>query len=341
MQFLGQYPVASNNIQWARHFDDEGNNELSATLAVDTSNMYLVGGTVFRADTGSTDAWVIKTGTDGKMIWNKFVGEEFNDELEFLEVNSVNEILGIGHTWSGIDSTSRESWIFKLGQTGQKIWSRKLGAIQIKSLHMSPQGSLFLGGYMKTDSLARYAVIALNEKGKRLWSRTYTGEGSINGITGLPDGRIILGGSRWRAKIDPRGYLLWESALGPADSILSCFTLPRGEILYLGIRNNQKSMMVKTGPDNKTILEKELNLTAVPQAILSILQGSQNQVLVLADQGTYKTLFWLNTSNGEVSLVNLPPEINATAIRKDHQGNLLISAHSGGILLLKNSGITF
>ena len=94
----------------------------TACIAVDTLNAYVVGGTVFRSDTGSTDAWIIKLNAEGKMVWNKYVGEEFNDEVNLLTTNRHNEILGAGYTHLGTDSASAESWLFKLGPR----WSEDL-----------------------------------------------------------------------------------------------------------------------------------------------------------------------------------------------------------------------
>ena len=125
------------------------------------------------------NAWIIKLAADGKMIWNKEVGEGYNDELSFLEVTRQNQILGIGHTWMGTDSASRESWIFRLGTDGQKLWSKKLGSLHVNCV-LTRDGTILLGGYEVKDTAGeQYAMVALNENGKRLWSRTYTGKGEI------------------------------------------------------------------------------------------------------------------------------------------------------------------
>jgi hypothetical protein len=104
------------------------------------------------------------------MLWNKYIGEGFNDEISLLSVNSKNEIFGAGYTWSGIDSASRETWIFKIGEEGSKLWSKKMGRLYINDMMTSTSGNIFLGGYIVNDTLQRlYSVVVLNEHVKRLW----------------------------------------------------------------------------------------------------------------------------------------------------------------------------
>lgn len=343
MQILASGPFTTNNILWARSFDEEGNEELTSCLAVDTLNFYFTGGTVFRSDTGSTDAWVIKTNEDGKMIWNKYVGEQYNDELRLMAVNRKNELVGAGYTWLGMDSLSRESWIFKLGTDGQRIWSRKLGRMHINTLRITSNNSIFLGGYVVDDSLrSKYSLVVLNESGKRLWGRTYTGNGQITGISECPDRKILVTGNYWRAKIDPRGYLTWESLFNTTDSMLAAQVMPRGELLFAGIRNADRVILIKTSAENKTVYEKEVSLGDIPKSINTIINGSPNQLIMLVTCSTSQFICWVNASNGELlKAVPVPRGIKAAELLTDQKNNLLISAQNGSMILIKNSGVTF
>lgn len=342
-RFLDRFPLASNNIQWARSFEEEKNYELTACMTADTLNEYLIGGTVFRTDTGSTDAWVIKLSPDGRMIWNKYMGEGNNDEVNLLTINRNNEILGAGYTWIGSDSASRESWLFKLGADGQKLWNKKLGKMHIRSMVVTPTGNTFLGGYVVDDSLQhKYAVIVLNENGKRLWSRTYTGQGEILHVLPCPDDRIVLAGNHWRAKIDARGYLVWESSFGQGDSILSAQVLPRGEICYLGVRNQQKVLFIKSGHDNKLLTEKDLKLADVPLRISRMIQAPQNQLVTLFTFEQYQTVNWIHSGTGELlSSVRIPEGLTVSDLITDRKGNLLLIACQGEIVLIRNNGTAF
>ena len=87
--------------------------------------------------------------------------------------------------------------------------------MNINTLQVNHSGSIFLGGYLLDDSLRRkYSMVVLNDNGKRLWSRTYTGNGMVVKVAECPDQKILVAGTNWRAKIDPKGYLVWESSFG-------------------------------------------------------------------------------------------------------------------------------
>jgi len=85
MKLMEMRGFPSNNLQWSRSFGAEDTKEFSACMAIDSLNNAIAGGTVVVNDTGRSNVWVIKTGPDGKMIWNKMVGDEYNDDLRILE----------------------------------------------------------------------------------------------------------------------------------------------------------------------------------------------------------------------------------------------------------------
>jgi hypothetical protein len=341
MKLMETRGFPSNNLQWARSFGSEDTKEFSACMAIDSLNNLIVGGTVVRSDTGKTDAWVIKTGPDGKMIWNKMVGEEFNDELSILENGRHNEILGVGQTWLGLDSSSRETWIFKMGADGQKLWNKKLGRLKVNFLLTGGSGNIYLAGSESTDtSTGKYAIVALNENGKHLWNRTYSGSGELVKLCQLPNNYLLLAGNHWRAKIDGHGYLVSESSFAPTDSIVQATTLPKGEILYLGIRNKTKTVLIKTSWDNKPIYDKEAFPQDTLNSVRTIIPGTEGQVVALMDFARHQTVSWLNIATGAVvKTVQLPSGLKVSGIRRDYEGNLVLVALDGEIILIKNTGV--
>ena len=69
--------------------------------------------------------------------------------------------------------------------------------------------------------------------------------GELVKLCQLPNNYILMAGNHWRAKIDSHGYLVSESSFAATDSILNAITLPKGEILYIGIRNKNKTVFIK------------------------------------------------------------------------------------------------
>lgn len=342
-RFLAAHPIPAKSIGWARSFEDENIEELDICFTSDTLNACIAAGTVFRSDTGYTDAWVIKMNPEGKMIWNKFVGEAFNDQIRHLAVNKRNEILGAGYTYTGTDSLSRESWLFKLGSDGQKIWSRKLGRMHINTLTIASNGSTVLGGYLVNDSLQnKYSVVVLNDNGKRLWGRTYSGTGQIVSINRCAGNRMLLTGNHWCAKIDHRGYLIWESSLAPSDSIVASSVTPKGENLFLVVRNNSKVLLIKTNWENKPVFEKELAVGGVPVKIESLVSNANNVLAALITFADHQSVQWINTSNGTItSSARLPESMRFSGLYTDNQQNLVLVTCHNQLIVIRNNGFNF
>lgn len=341
MKLMETRNFPSDHLQWARSFGAEDTKEFSACMTIDSLNNSIVGGTTVRSDTGKSDAWIIKAAPDGKMVWNKMAGEEYNDELSILQLGLHNEILGVGYTWLGLDSSSRQTWIFKMGAEGQKLWSKKLGQLKVNCILISGLGNIFLAGSESTDtSGGKYAIVALNENGKHLWKRNYSGYGELVRLCQLPDNYMLLAGNHWRSKIDSHGYLVSESSFLPNDSILEAITLPKGEILYLGVRNKTKTILIKTSWDNKPIYDKEAFPQDTLTSVRSVIPGGAGQVIVLMDFAGYQSVSWMNTATGTITkTVRMPSGMKITAIRKDFEGNLTLVALDGEIILIKNMGI--
>ena len=343
MRFLSSFPLQGENILWARSFEEEENDELSACFAVDSMNAYIAGGTVFRSDTGYTDAWIIKMNKEGRMLWNKYVGEGFNDELNMLTTGKRNEILGAGYTWLGKDSASREAWIFKLGADGSKIWTRKLGLMHINTMQVNQAGNIFLGGYVVNDSLQKlYSVMVLNNQGKRLWGRTYTGKGEIKQIHMLPNDKMLITGTNWTAKTDIRGYLVWEKQFKPSDCVMTSCIMDKGEISYLAARDTNRIVLFRTSGDDKPLLEKELALPEIGFTINAAIPGAPGQIIALITFEEHQSVNWINAVTGEITMSSrLPAGISFTTLTTDNENNLLIEACNHEIVVLKNNGLKF
>jgi hypothetical protein len=110
----------------------------------------------------------------------------------------------------------------------------------------------------------------------------------------------------------------------------------------LGLRNSGKLILIKTGPDNKPLFEKELATPEISVQVNSFIRGGLNQLILLLSYEQHQTLHWINTSNGEiVTSSRIPFGIRANGIVTDRKSNLLMLACNGEIILIKNNGTVF
>lgn len=342
MQFMEANPVNSGNIQWVRSFEKEDYNGLSACVSIDEENAYIIGGTVKQINQGYHDIWMIKTNSDGKMLWNKSIGEHPNQDLRLMTTNQAGEIIGYGCTWMENDSVIYNPRIFKLASDGKKLWSKTFDELQVQSILALKSGSMILGGYEISDSLGSYySIMLLNPSGKKMWSRDYSVPGQIHGLFEVADNQILLAGTHWLAEIDNMGYIRWESNMVLNDSITAATVLPSDDIVYTGIRNN-RLFVIKTDRNNNKQFEKEFEVDGQLMAITHLISGSNGQLAGICADDNSSVIHWINNTTGTVEkTMTLPGSFKVTGMLPDKQGNILLVAANGQILLLKNLGFTF
>jgi hypothetical protein len=132
---------------------------------------------------------------------------------------------------------------------------------------------------------------------------------------------------------------VWESAFIPTDSILNSLVLPKGEILFAGVRNGGSPLLVKTTTDNKVLFEKVIVLSDSLLSVPSMFNDTPGTAVALFNLTSGQAIAFINTAKGELtSMTPLPEAMNFTALRRDLQGNLILVAHPGEILVIRNKG---
>ena len=112
---------------------------------------------------GSSDYWILKVDPSGNIIWQKSFGGSTRDEaynvIETLDSNLLINGSTYSHDYDAISTNaaagSSNILLVKLDQTGNKIWSKCYGSIDIthtRSIIETQQGNLYFGGEVETAS---------------------------------------------------------------------------------------------------------------------------------------------------------------------------------------------
>jgi hypothetical protein len=338
MKFLSKNNLEWTNILWARSFDNNKNNEQNGGLAVTSDNNYIIATTTLQEDSLYNDAWIIRVGADGKMIWNKMIGSRFEDNILRVAVNTNNDIITAGYTWLSPDSASREVWTFKIDPEGKKIWNRSLGKWEITSLLVNNNNEIFIGGYVNNDSLNHYSIIVINNEGRKLWKRTYTGTGEINSLAPAPDNNIVMAGSRWATKMTPKGYLMWEAVFEPSDSITGAAVSNTGEVYFAGIRNSENPVLYKYSANGYREWAKEYESFSAVEKLTDIICYG-DRIFISGSTVLQSFIQTFNSSGSLISMKSLPHGLVITDMITDKNGNMLIELLTNDILVIKNSGV--
>jgi hypothetical protein len=338
MKFLSKNNLEWTNILWARSFDNNKNIEQNGGLTVTSDNNYIIATTTLQEDSLYNDAWLIRIGADGKMIWNKMIGSRFEDNILKVAVNKNNDIITAGYTWLSQDSASREVWAFKIDNEGKKIWNRSLGKWDMTSLLINNNNEIFIGGYVNNDSLNHYSIIVINNEGRKLWKRTYTGTGEINSLALAPDNNIVMAGSGWATKMTPKGYLMWEAVFDPSDSITGAAVSNTGEVYFAGIRNSENPVLYKYSASGYREWANEYESFSDVEKISDVICYG-DRIFISGRTVLQSFIQTFNAAGSLISMKPLPHGLAITDIATDKNGNLLIELLTNDILVVKNSGV--
>ncbi len=201
---------------------------------------------------GKNDWWVLKTGRDGKVLWQKSFGDTSDDKLFAMLVLKDGNIL-LGGNSTPIEKTktknSADIVLLKINPNGDKLWQTTFdnnGDDFLTGMLQNPDGTLILGAYTASNSKLPvsgkgkddFLLIKTRADGNELWRRSIGTRCKevLQKIIATRDGGYVLVGSSIK-----------HTAKGDADSDF---------------------LIVKIADKDKPLHEK-LPLEAIPNPALS------------------------------------------------------------------------
>lgn len=338
MKFINKNNLTWDNIMWSKSFDNEQNIESSGGVAVTSDARYIIGGTTLQEDSLWNDAWIIKLDSDGKMIWNKTVGDKYEDKIFKVAVNSNDDIISLGYTNLSPDPASREVWVFKIDSEGKRIWNRSLGKWDVTSLLVNNNNEIFIGGYVTNDSLCNYSIMVINDKGKKLWKRIFTGIGEVNSLSVCPDGNIIMAGSNWGIKMSSKGYIKWEAVFEPFDNITGVAVSNTGDVYFAGIRAAENFVLYKYSNEGYKVWNKEFEGLSDVENIFKIICADE-RIMAIGNTILESFIQTFDSNGNLIASQSLSKSVTLTNIITDNRGNLIIQLSTDNINVIKNLGI--
>jgi hypothetical protein len=239
---------ANGNMEWEKTYGREGIEE-GVCVQQTTDGGYIFVGQTNSYGAGQMDAWIIKTDSDGNVVWEKTFGEEFGDLGEWIEQTNdggyiftgcygihSDDVLGY-NTQSGI-------WLVKIDGSGNMIWQTFFDNGRFNLGHavmQTPDDGFIVTGWTNAGQLSGGDVflIKTNAEGKKEWEKSFGEKYLIECAIGLDctsDGGFVLTGcsgliTGWPAKgmiagvpllsktlvikTDDHGNIEWQEICGP------------------------------------------------------------------------------------------------------------------------------
>lgn len=235
-QFVGRTPVPLLTPRgWMKTFGgDNGDNGRSVQQTSDGG--YIVIGVTFSFGAGAADFWVIKTDSNGNILWNKTFGGSNWDVPEDVKQTTDNGFILTGRTHSfGVGNI--DIWVIKLDETGDIVWNKTYGTQYweggAESQQTTDGGYIIIGSRSLTQvSSFDLVLYKIDKDGNEQWNRTFGGQAEDYGasVRQTKDGGYILTGSTssyepsnnnrafWLIKTDENGIIQWNRTYGGTTS---------------------------------------------------------------------------------------------------------------------------
>jgi hypothetical protein len=247
-------PVVERN--WQRSVggsDDEG---VWSVLHTNDGG-YLIGGYTYSTDGDVTgnhgwdDAWIVKLGPAGNLLWQKCLGGTDFDSARSTIQTSGGGYLVTGFTDSNDGDVSgnhgwSDMWALKTDSSGNLVWQKCLGGTDdesSRSVIETTDGGYLLAGYTWSDDgdvsgnhgSSDYWIVKIDNLGNLIWQKCFGGSeyDHAYSVIETSDGGYLVAGysysndgdvsgnhgnsDYWVINIDKSGNLIWQKCLGGSD----------------------------------------------------------------------------------------------------------------------------
>ncbi|OPY53331.1 MAG: hypothetical protein A4E49_01438 [Methanosaeta sp. PtaU1.Bin112] len=229
---------------------------------------YLAGGTASFGG-GGLYAWLIKTDSAGRELWNTTLGNADNDSIASIQPTSDGGCILAGRTYS-FGAGDADAWLVKINPAGGEVWNVTFGGAYddwvFSARPTFDNGFILAGG---TSSFgAGYAnawLIKTNSDGAEIWNTTLGGEieGSAYSVQPTSDGGYILSGERisdigfetaWLIKADSVGGEVWNTTFeGVIGSAKSVWQRSNGSYVIAGTSLHINTLLSRTDSVGKEV----------------------------------------------------------------------------------------
>ena len=114
------------NYKFVKGFDNQQLNDFGGGIAKRPNGELVVAASSRKAEGMMYDSWLLGLDTSGKMIWNKFLGNRFDDIVNKVSISAQNEIYVAGITDAIVDSVKGQAWLYKLDANGKNIFNQRI-----------------------------------------------------------------------------------------------------------------------------------------------------------------------------------------------------------------------
>jgi putative intracellular protease/amidase len=333
-------PIMAEDLIWAKTYGGSGADGARA-VCICPDNGFLITGYTFSQGTGDADVLVIRTDSEGNMLWSGTyggVGTEYGNGSICL----ADGFLVAGYTTS-FGSGTKDVYLIKLDKDGREVWSQAYGGPSWDvgmSVCATNDDHYIVCGYTHSFGKGEEDVylIKTDRSGKEIWSKTYGGERLDMGnsvcltdndgfLVGATSGSFSENTDFLLIRTDAQGNELWKTSYGAAgprghgfDWCNTMISDDDGGALLAGYTDCQDVMdihVIKTDRKGNEMWSRTLGNKPFYDFGNAICEAANGDFLVL---GTTKTI----VKNEDIY------DNDIYLARMDPQGNIIEEKRLGG-----------
>lgn len=189
----------NGDLVWQKSFGKSDDVDHGYDILETSDGGYIALGQTTSDELVDFDFWLIKLAADGTEQWNKTIGGTSSEEpRQFTRtVDDCYVIVGRTDTAEGIG----DLWVVKIDEDGDVLWEKTYGDSEVTEYGVCvttvSNGYIVLGNVQDMNWTESLWVIRLDSKGKLLWDRLISEEGTVFGtsITPTTDGGYFITGN--------------------------------------------------------------------------------------------------------------------------------------------------
>ncbi|MCW3138334.1 MAG: hypothetical protein N2V76_07985 [Methanophagales archaeon] len=224
---------SSGERTWAKTFGGVSHDRAYAVQQT-TDGGYILAGITFSPGNGLSDAWLVKTDSNGNELWDRTFGHSDQDWAYAVQQTTDGGYILAGVTYPFGAGTS-DAWLVKTDSEGKELWNMTFGGVEYdeaRAVQLTPDGGYIFAGVTLSYGAGKKDawLVKTNSEGKELWNMTFGGAGNDAALAVqlTPDSGYILAGvtlsygagseDAWLVKTNSEGKELWNMTFGGASN---------------------------------------------------------------------------------------------------------------------------
>lgn len=170
---------ANGSISWYKQYGEEGQDK-SNNMAVCSDGGYIIAAESCSHSNGLSDAWLIRTDSQGNVLWENNFGGPLLEEAFHVEQTPEGGFIVAAYTKPSLYEFS-DAIILKLDQDGNEQWRKTYGSAKEDyawSITTAQDDGYVFCGMINGDSWNSGGdgwLVKLDQNGAKVWEQTFTG----------------------------------------------------------------------------------------------------------------------------------------------------------------------